>query len=283
MRRDLRASVARARRDDEDATVVDFAAPDRARRDLASIYEDETVARPLPFDDLPTTVWTPRTAPPAGGVSRSRVTIRRRLQSVVDDEPSVRVEASHPAWSDRDEVTRIEVLREIPPAEEKTAPGQAQLRAAAASARSPVRIACAVLLGLLAVALVAGWYRAHPHALAFPVAAPLAVPAPLPAPAPVPARVSPAPNPVAAPVPARPPAAAPVPLSAPRAPETTASGAPSAAVPAGDEFSAVEAVQSGDLRRAARLYSALAASHPANDAYREAARILLEGTKESHP
>jgi hypothetical protein len=51
----------------------------------------------------------------------------------------------------------------------------------------------------------------------------------------------------------------------------------------GDELAAVEAVQAGDLRRAARLYTALAAAHPTSEAYREAARILTEGTKEARP
>jgi hypothetical protein len=76
--------------------------------------------------------------------------------------------------------------------------------------------------------------------------------------------------------------------SAPHAVAPVATAAPASALtvaaPASpEEAAAVEAIESGDLRAAARLYAALAASHPTNEAYREAARILLDGAKETHP
>ena len=285
MSRDPRGGAARAAEQDDDKTVVDFAAPARAGNHLASIYEDETVARPLPFDDMPTKVWTPRAAQPAAGVSKSRVTIRR-LRSVPEPEPSVRIEASRPAWSDRDEVTRIELRPDIPPAEEKTAPGAAQRRAARASALSLVRLASALLLVFVAAAAAVGWHRAHPRTFASAVAAVFAPRAPVPAapkaplappvsPAPVAASaIAPAPDPVAPSEPATP-HAAPSRSPSPRLTQVTRptmSASPGAVVPGTDEYAAVEAVQSGDVRRAARLYSALAASHPTSEAYREAAR-----------
>jgi len=290
MRREQQSAVRRTGEFGDDATIVDDAAPDRARQTLPSIHDAETQARPLIFDDMPTTVWTPRPKP-AALVSQPRVRIRR-LQRVVDEGPSVQVAppSSAPpaapsaarlvvrptapsAW---DEVTRIEVrpdeLRPLAEAEET-----AKSRVASPRRVSPVRVAAAALVLVLVALLVVVWHRKHPQGLALP--AWLAARAPTSAPRNAPAATA---APPAAPTPA--PSTAsfpPSPTPAPSIPaEPVSLGATTAA---NDEFAAVEAVQSGDTRRAARLYAALALSHPTNEAYREAARILLERAKESHP
>jgi hypothetical protein len=57
----------------------------------------------------------------------------------------------------------------------------------------------------------------------------------------------------------------------------TSSVAPSASANAGDktlERAAVDAVVSGDYAQAAKIYAQLAAQHPENPTYAEAAKIL---------
>jgi len=313
MRRDRRAAPSF----DDDATVVDYVAADRARdgfdsfhdaktvvRPLApmgrpvddrargaadSLPEVTTVTRPLPFDDLPTTVWTPR--PPKPVVPEAKPSVStRRLRSVADTGPNVRIAPSHVAWSDREEVTRIEAPPlPVKSTEETTAPGQARRRAFARRRLSPIGVVCAVLIALIVVASVALWHRRHPHGLA---PAPIAAPAPITALAPVAAPRSPAtPSAATTPAPrivASPSVPTPTVPAVPTAPSARVAPPPATASlgvvpPSTDEAAAVEAVESGDITGAARLYAALAASHPGNEGYREAARILLDGAKESHP
>jgi hypothetical protein len=257
-------------RNDEwgDETVVDFAAPDRARRDFISVHDAETVARPLPFDDLPTTIWTPHPRKMSLGTSPEPVSTRR-LRSV-ETGPKVQIEEAPEAWSDRDEVTRIEVLAAPKPlpAEETTAPGKTGPRA---KARRRFKLACVAGIALVAVACAFGWQDRHPRALPVPVAAPPHVAAPVVPRAPAPAASL---APVAASVPMTSPAVAAAAVSPATGPAVQGAGG-------GTESAAIDAVEAGELRRAARIYAALAAANPGNEAYREAARILFEGTKEA--
>lgn len=62
---------------------------------------------------------------------------------------------------------------------------------------------------------------------------------------------------------------------------TSVAPVPTVVLSSSDERPAVEAVASGSYAQAARLYQALATAHPTNEAYREAARILLDRSKES--
>ena len=261
---------------DDDKTTVDLTASDRARRDFVSVHDVPRISED-DSDDLPTTIsrapWAVPTEVPTG------VRSTRRLRSVEQEQRALApLPVPRSGWDD-DVVTRIAPppLLPVPFAGAVAAVGGAKKPE---PQRSPVVVASVVVLTLLAAMLTFGWLRQHERAQApsHVPTAPAAAPAPSAHPA-AKAPVTTAPPPPAAPVATTPSVVAPAPAPTTAPPAPTAAAAPGSP----DEHTAVEAVQSGDLARAARLCTGLAASHPTNDAYREAARILTEGTKESHP
>ena len=249
---------------DDDKTTVDLTASDRARRDFVSVHDVPRISDD-DSDDLPTTISPAPWVVPAEVPTGVRST--RRLRSVDQEKRALApLPVPRSGWDD-EVVTRIAPppVLPVPFAGAVAAVGGAKKPE---PQRSPVVVASVVVLTLLAAMLTFGWLRQHerPQALPHVTAAHAAAPPP-------PAHAAPKSAATTAP----PPAVAP--------PMPTAPPAPAVGAPPGspDEHTAVEAVQSGDLARAARLYTALAAAHPTNDAYREAARILTEGIKESHP
>jgi hypothetical protein len=140
--------------------------------------------------------------------------------------------------------------------------------------RSPLRFAIVALALVIAGLLGTLWRRSHlvpaPQAAATMTSAAAITPS-------APSTPAKPPTPVARmdvpPEPAGPATTAPPAM-------TTTSGVPSAP-PSNEERAAVEAVASGSYAQAAKLYQALADTHPSNDAYRAAARILLDRSKES--
>ncbi|HEY2513795.1 MAG TPA: hypothetical protein VGI39_23165 [Polyangiaceae bacterium] len=262
---------------DDDKTTVDFTANDRARRDFVSVHDVPRTSED-DFDDLPTTIAPAPWA--ASGDVPTGVRSTRRLRSVEQEQRALApLPVPRAGWDD-EVVTRIAPppVLPLPFAGAVAAVGGAKKPV---PARSPVLLASVVVLTVLAAMLTFGWLRQHERAQSPVAATPptTAAHAAPPRPATKPAAVV-ASTPATNPTPAAPP-----PPAAPLATTTSAPPASPAPPPTGspDERTAVEAVQSGDLARAARLYTALSASHPTNDAYREAARILSEGTKESHP
>ena len=250
------------------------------------VPDSVTAANAAAFDELPTIVKSSPTSDRSlldTATSEVRVNARHLPHNWSEDAPpSIQVNA--PALSlplppmsaeekasffSREQVTRLEA----PPAplpsapqptwSEPTAPGVGRARRGDAHPRiAPVRIAMGVagalclLMGLLA--------RQRNHAV---VVAPALATSTL-------ARAT-ASVPVAAP-----PAVAAVTQANPVTPQPTAGPDVSGG---SDEVAAVEAVESGDVARAATLYAALSAAHPTNEAYREAARILRQGSKGAHP
>jgi hypothetical protein len=139
----------------------------------------------------------------------------------------------------------------VPPAREPAKPAAEPAKVARFWSRPRIAIAVAAAsLLLLAGAAARRNHRAPTHA---PVAAAH-------------------PSTVAAP----PPAASTAPAAAPPTPSVADATEPADA----SERAAVEAVASGSYAQAARIYRALAIAHPNNEAYREAARILLARSKE---
>ncbi len=138
--------------------------------------------------------------------------------------------------------------------------------------RSPLRFAMVALALVIAGLLGTLWRRAHTPAPQHAAATTPATAASTPAKPPTPvAKIElPIPEPTA-----------PTPSATPATVATTTSAAGAPTPPSSEERAAVEAVASGSYAHAAKLYQALADAHPSNDAYRVAARILLDRSKES--
>jgi hypothetical protein len=210
---------------------------------------------------------------------------KRNPLVLVDDEVTVFVQ--RPSFVDEEAVTKVNLspVRAVPPlvtsrgdeptriidapwrldASRATARDTADIPTIVTRGRRSLRLAMAVVALVIAGLLGVLWRRAHvapPRGVVAAVTTTIAPPSP-----PVP------PNNVEPP-----PSAA---VSTPPLTASVTSRPDLPPAPSSDERAAVESVASGSYAQAARLYQALAIAHPTNDAYRAAARILLDRAKES--
>jgi hypothetical protein len=265
---------------DDDATIVELSVSDRVRREViasvdraardgdgAPVHEAQANVAPWAWDDRPTRIGPPPLLDGERPVTSVRLSARGLLEAEGAGPGRDAGAPARGAAHEMDDVTRIAAPVALLPETRAAEPAD---RAPRASRSSPVRIASAAVLTILALVLGAGWGRAHRRAGSPPAALGARSPAPPLSSAPAPVRPSPvAPAPIA---------------STPIAPAVTAQAIATAdraapALTAADEHAAVEAVRSGALEDAARIYGALAAANPSNEAYREAARILLESSE----
>ncbi len=278
-----------------------------------SVTADNIAANAAEFDELPTIIKpSPQSHPNMFDTATSEVRVNTRHVWSEESAPSVEVNdpgVSFPlppmspeekaSFFSRDQITRLEApvapVAPVPPVmaptapfphapysnapypsaplpnwSEPTAPGTARARPPAIS-RSTLLVRIA--MGVVAVFLLVTSLRPKS-----PPAAPTAATASATgsAAAPLASTRPSAARPVTT-------AAAPAAAAVPADPGAVDPTAAAAASGGSDEVAAVDAVESGDLARAAKLYAALSAAHPTNDAYREAARILRESSKGAHP
>jgi hypothetical protein len=211
------------------------------------------------------------------------------LRPVTDDEVTVFVQ--RPSFVDEEAVTTVSMqrVRAVPPpirvttGDEPTRiiDGPVRRDATMVSARAgvfddtrrtnrPVRSALRIpiaVAAIVAAALVGGmWKRAHSTPRQETAKA-LAAPKPPPAPS-TPAATTSAPAPTTR-------------STTAAVAADTGTDASSPFDPTADERAAVEAVESGAYAQAAALYRSLSIRHPNNEAYRTAARILEQRTKET--
>jgi hypothetical protein len=248
------------------------------------VLDPVTAANAAAFDELPTIVKGSPTSEPSlidTATSQVRVNTRQAPHPWSEEAPpSIQVNApaislplppmsaeEKASFFSREQVTRLEApplplpSAPQPTWSDPTGPGVGRARPSEAHPRiPPVRIAMGVAGALCLVMGLLARQKNHDVVVA---TAPATT-----------ARASATASVTA------PPAVAVAPQASPVTPPPTAAPDVSGG---SDEVAAVESVESGDLTRAATLYAALSAAHPTNEAYREAARILRQGTKGAHP
>jgi hypothetical protein len=272
----------------DDATTVDLPVRDRAVRHTGRGAEASSVRQAQgvgseDWGELPTTIRRPPSLGRDGGPASVRASTRRLRQAPADDRPLLASSTASPtpvpasplasAFARGEDVTRMNIPRFVPSRAGDTQPA---LRVRVRARRSAVRRASIALALIIALIFGVRWHRQH-HRAASPAPVASRPPAPLPASASTSSLASPPLATATAPARVSPPA--PVVKTAP-APRPLASAQKSASrvSPSPDERAAIEAVQTGAVSEAARIYAALAGAHPGNEAYREAARILLESS-----